>query len=100
MPNKSIKYIIPLILLLISCSSNSSIISSSTTSSISSSITNDLDLSIFNSTPLEDELDVYGYKPIYKDSTFKNYARVRRWNGSKWDYCYTRIYDGSEWTNS
>lgn len=37
---------------------------------------------------------------FYKDSTFKNYARVRRWNGSKWDYCYTRVYNGSEWINS
>lgn len=37
---------------------------------------------------------------FYKDSTFRNYARVRRWDGSKWDYCYTRVYDGSEWINS
>ena len=78
MPNKSIKYLIPLILLLISCSSDSSIISSLTTSSSSSSITNDLDLSIYNSTPLEDELNVYGYRPIYKDSTFRGGFEVSK----------------------
>ena len=36
----------------------------------------------------------------YNNSNFNNYCYIKRWNGSKWEYCLTRIYDGSEWTNT
>ena len=37
---------------------------------------------------------------FYNNSNFNNYCYIKRWNGSKWEHCLTRIYDGSEWTNT